>query len=117
MADLAARVERQSDHERSHILLRDDLAKRLEIRGDPAPPHRPQRPRETERLFADGETDRAISDVEGKIPHAQGAAAAGASLWIAMRAPRTGSRGHQPGQVEMRTSRSPRSVTMRLTSS
>src|SRR6185503_16394355 len=100
MADLAARVERQSDHERSHILLGDDLAKRFEIRGDPAAPHRLQRPRETERLFADGETDRAISDVEGKIPHAQGAAAAGASLWIAMRAPSTGRRGHKPGHVQ-----------------
>ena len=115
MTDLAARVEWQSDHERFHILLGDDLAKRFEIRGDPAPPHRLERPRETERLFADGETDRAISNVERKIPHAQGVAAAGASLWIAMRAPMTGSRGHQPGHVETRTRRRPRSETTRVT--
>ena len=69
MADLAARVERKADHERSDVLLAHDVAQHVEVGGDTAAAQRAKGPREAERILTHREADRAIADVEGKIPH------------------------------------------------
>ena len=70
MPDLAARVERKADHERSDVLLGHDLAQRVEVGRDATAAQCAEWPREAERLFTHREADRAIADVEGKIAHA-----------------------------------------------
>ena len=69
MADLATRVERKADHERSDVLLADDLAQRIEVGRHATAAQRAEWPREAERLLTHREADRAITDVEGKIAH------------------------------------------------
>ena len=69
MADLAARVERKADHERSDILLAHDLAQRVEVRRYTAAAQCTKGPREAEGVLTHREADRAIADVERKIAH------------------------------------------------
>lgn len=97
---LTSKRQRQTDHQGTNLLFRDQVPEARKVGLEVASRQRAERPREAEGVVADGEADAAIADVQRKIPHGQGEAA---DVWVSTsmrrRESKNGNRGHQPGQM------------------
>ena len=71
---LATESQRQTDDQGTHLFLRNQITEGRKVGLEVTARQRAQRPRETEGVVANGETDAAIADVQRKITHAQGEA-------------------------------------------
>ncbi len=106
----ATQRQRKSDHQSTHLLFRDQLTESREVGLEAASRQRAERPREAERVVADGESDASVADVKGKIAHGQGdadVAGVSVSTLICSRESKNGNRGHQPGHTTIRLSSRP----------
>src|SRR5687768_8911614 len=116
---LATQCQRKTDDQGTHLFFRDQITQAREVGIEVAARQRAQRPRETEGVVADGESDAAIADVQRKISHAQGDAdvVGVSSTVICRRESKNGNRGHQPGQMVIVLSSSPWPATTTAASS
>src|SRR5688572_21209951 len=109
---LATECQRKADDQGTHLFFRDQVTEAREVGVEVAPCQRAERPRETEGVVADGESDAAIADVQRKISHAQGEAdVAVVSTLICRRESKNGNRGHHHGQTVVCTRSRPCSLT------
>lgn len=107
---LTTQRQGQTDDQSTYLLLRDQLTEACDVSLEVATRQRTERPREAERVITDRESDAAVTDVQGKIAHAQGGAAAvDASVFTSIRSreSKNGNRGHQPGHTVIVLSSSP----------
>ena len=93
---LATQRQGETDDQGTHLFFRDQVTEGREVGLEVAARQRAQRPRESEGVVADGESDAAIADVQRKISHAQGEAdVVVESTLICRRESKNGKRGHQ----------------------